>query len=45
MAINAGVDVVGVTHGAHPEDQLRALAPLALLDDFHELRAWLKVNA
>ena len=45
MAINAGVDVVGVTHGAHPEDQLRALAPLALLDDFHGLRAWLKANA
>jgi phosphoglycolate phosphatase len=45
MAINAGVDAVGVTHGAHPEDQLRALKPLALLDDFHELRAWLKANA
>ncbi len=45
MAINAGVDAVGVTHGAHPEDQLRALNPLALLDDFHELRAWFKDNA
>jgi len=45
MAINAGVDAVGLTHGAHPEDQLRALQPLALLDDFHELRAWLKANA
>ncbi|MDO8312282.1 MAG: HAD hydrolase-like protein [Sideroxyarcus sp.] len=45
MAINAGVDAVGVTHGAHPEDQLRELKPLALLDDFAELRAWLKVNA
>ncbi|MEW5903138.1 MAG: HAD-IA family hydrolase [Pseudomonadota bacterium] len=45
MAINAGVDAVGVTHGAHPEDQLRALKPRALLDDFHELRAWLKANA
>ncbi len=45
MAINAGVDAVGVTHGAHPEDQLRALAPLALLNDFHELRAWFKTNA
>jgi phosphoglycolate phosphatase len=45
MAINAGVDVVGVTHGAHPEDQLRALAPLALFDDFHGLRAWFKANA
>ncbi|MBU1214181.1 MAG: HAD-IA family hydrolase [Gammaproteobacteria bacterium] len=45
MAINAGVDAVGVTHGAHPEDQLRELQPLALLDDFNELRAWLKTNA
>jgi phosphoglycolate phosphatase len=45
MAINAGVDAVGVTHGAHPEEQLRALKPLALLGDFHELRAWLKANA
>jgi len=45
MAINAGVDAVGVTYGAHPEDQLRALAPLALLDNFHELRAWFKANA
>jgi len=45
MAINAGVDAVGVTYGAHPEDQLRALNPRALLDDFHGLRAWLKANA
>lgn len=45
MAINAGVDVVGVKHGAHPEEQLRALQPLALLDDFIELRAWFKAHA
>lgn len=45
MAINAGVDAVGVTHGAHPEQQLRALNPRALLDDFHQLRAWLNTNA
>ncbi|KAF0205021.1 MAG: phosphoglycolate [Gallionellaceae bacterium] len=45
MAINAGVDAVGVTHGAHPAEQLRALSPLALLGDFIELRAWLKANA
>ncbi|MFA7299939.1 MAG: HAD-IA family hydrolase [Sideroxydans sp.] len=45
MAINAGVEAVGLTHGAHPEEQLRALQPLALLDDLHELRAWLKANA
>lgn len=45
MAINAGVDAVGMTYGAHPKDQLRELQPLALLDDFHELRTWLKANA
>jgi phosphoglycolate phosphatase len=45
MAINAGVDAVGVSYGAHPEEQLRALNPLALLGDFHGLRAWLKANA
>ncbi|TAJ81690.1 MAG: HAD family hydrolase [Gallionellaceae bacterium] len=45
MAINAGVDAVGVTHGAHPVEQLRGLHPLALVDDFVELRAWFKANA
>jgi phosphoglycolate phosphatase len=45
MAINAGVDAVGVTHGAHPEEQLRALNPLALVDDFIALRAWFKAHA
>ncbi len=45
MAINAGVDAVGVTHGAHPEEQLRELKPVALLNDFGELRAWLRANA
>ncbi len=44
MAINAGVDALGVTHGAHPEDQLRELKPIALLDDFIELREWFRVN-
>lgn len=45
MAINAGVDAVGVTHGAHPAEQLRELKPLALLGDFHELRTWFKTYA
>lgn len=45
MALNAGVDAVGVTHGAHPEQALRELAPLALVQDFRELRAWLAANA
>lgn len=45
MALNAGVDAVGVTHGAHPAEQLRELKPLALVGDFYELRAWFKAYA
>jgi len=45
MAINAGVASLGMTHGAHPAEQLLELKPLALLDDFADLREWLKVNA
>ena len=45
MAINAGVDALGVTHGAHPEDQLRELNPLALVGGFPELRAWFKASS
>jgi len=45
MAQNAGVDVVAIGHGAHPAEQLLALAPLALVKDFTELRAWLRANA
>ncbi len=45
MALNAGVDAVGMTHGAHPEDQLRGLRPLALHEDFSGLRSWLASHA
>lgn len=45
MAINAGVDALGVTHGAHPAAQLLELKPLALLDDFTGLRAWFREHA
>jgi len=45
LAQNAKVDVVAVGHGAHPAHQLLALQPLALLDDFAQLRAWFKANA
>jgi phosphoglycolate phosphatase len=41
MAINAGVDAVGVTHGAHPAEQLRALQPVAMVHDFAGFNAWL----
>jgi len=45
MAQNAKVDVVAVGHGAHSPEQLQELNPLALMEDFAELRAWLKANA
>ncbi|HEU0219971.1 MAG TPA: HAD-IA family hydrolase [Gallionella sp.] len=45
MAQNAKVDVVAVGHGAHPPEQLQGLNPLALVEDFAELRAWLRANA
>jgi len=45
MAQNAKVDVVAVGHGAHPPEQLRELNPLALVDDFSELREWFRANA
>ncbi|HTN94493.1 MAG TPA: HAD-IA family hydrolase [Gallionella sp.] len=45
MAQNAKVDVVAVGYGAHTPRQLRELKPLALVDDFAELRAWFRVNA
>ena len=34
LAQNAGVDVVAVAFGAHPAEQLQALQPLALMEDF-----------
>lgn len=45
LARNAGVDVVAMAHGAHPPEQLLALKPLALVEDFAGLRAWLETNA
>ena len=44
MAINAGVAALGMTHGAHPPEQLQELNPLAMLDDFSALREWLSVH-
>lgn len=41
MAAAAGTHAVGVTHGAHPAEALRALAPLAMFDSLRELHAWL----
>jgi len=45
MAQNAKVDVVAMSHGAHPPEQLQDLNPLALVGDFEQLRSWFKENA
>jgi phosphoglycolate phosphatase len=45
LAQNAKVDALAMGHGAHPPEQLQELNPLALLDDFSQLRAWLRANA
>ncbi len=45
MASNAGVASLGVTYGAHEADDLHPHAPLALLDNFAEVHAWLAANA
>ena len=45
MAQHAGVAAVGITHGAHPAEELRALSPLACVDSTAELDQWLQQNA
>lgn len=44
MAINAGVDALAVTYGAHPLDTLQTTNSLAYVDTVPELSAWLKGN-
>ncbi|MGB5079156.1 MAG: HAD-IA family hydrolase [Burkholderiales bacterium] len=45
MAARAGVDAVGVSHGAHPKTELVARAPLACLESTVELDRWLSDHA
>ncbi|MBW8363850.1 MAG: HAD-IA family hydrolase [Rhizobium sp.] len=45
MASNAGVASLGVTYGAHEAGDLHPHAPLALMDSFAEVYAWLNANA
>jgi phosphoglycolate phosphatase len=45
MAANAGVAAIGVHYGAHPEEQLAAHQPLALLPTTASLATWLRENA
>jgi phosphoglycolate phosphatase len=44
MAINAGVDGVAVTYGAHPLDTLQTADSLGYVHSVPELSAWLKQN-
>jgi phosphoglycolate phosphatase len=45
MARAAGVAALAVTYGAHPEEGLRACAPLQCFSSVAELRQWLTTNA
>ena len=45
MARAAGVNALAVTYGAHPEEGLRACAPLQCFSSVAELRQWLTTNA
>lgn len=45
MAANAGVASLGVTYGAHEAGDLHPHAPLALMDSFDEVYAWLSTHA
>jgi phosphoglycolate phosphatase len=45
MASNAGVASLAVTYGAHEPDDLHPHAPLALMNSFAEVHAWLSANA
>lgn len=45
MASNAGVASLGVTYGAHEPDDLHPHAPMALMNSFAEVHAWLNANA
>ena len=45
MAASAGVASLGVTYGAHEVGDLHPHAPLALMDSFDEVHAWLSANA
>lgn len=45
MAAAARASAVAVTYGAHPEEELARLSPLACVPNFPELLRWLEGNA
>ncbi|WP_269533408.1 HAD-IIIA family hydrolase [Chitinimonas sp. BJYL2] len=42
MAVNANTASLAVSYGAHPREDLAAMAPLGLFDSFTELDSWLR---
>lgn len=42
VARNAGMDSVAVSYGAQPVEYLRTFEPVAVIDHFTQLRAWLE---
>ena len=44
MAVNAGVDALSVTYGAHPRKQLETLSPKGMVETVDELAQWLSRN-
>jgi phosphoglycolate phosphatase len=44
MAVNAGVDALSVTYGAHPRKQLETLSPKGMVETVDELAQWLSHN-
>ncbi|QID17752.1 HAD-IA family hydrolase [Nitrogeniibacter mangrovi] len=45
MAVNAGVDAVGVSYGAHPPEGLATVPSVACVDSLGALDRWLAQNA
>ena len=45
LALNAGVDAVAVTYGAHPRGALASMPALGVVDSVAELSVWMRTNA
>ncbi len=45
MARSAGAHSLGITHGAHDENKLKACGPKAILHDLYQVQNWLRRDA
>ena len=45
MAHNAGMDSIGITHGAHSVEKLQQSKPMMLIDNLPQLTQWLSVQS